>query len=398
MSVKRFDISSLDFMMEDNNGFLKGDGIVTRTGVFTYVNADGTLRRELRHPDDVLRIDSLKTMKMIPITNNHPADLVNPQNAQELTIGFVGENIRPDGSHVAAPVSITVGSAIEEVHAGKRQLSLGYTVDVIEEAGEYDGISYQYRQTNIRYNHLALVNKARAGDKAKLKFDGFNLDEGDAILCTDEIKDDDNSSKNKQKPKQEVDVMSKTSNFNIDGISYDAAPEVVNFINKLQSKHDTIEGELNTKLDEVDKLNEKVTTLTANLDDANSKIKKLENTDHSESVNKAVKERVDIMQIAEKVVDTKKNNLDEMSNEEIMKAVIVSQDSDAKFDGIDEDQLSIYIKARYDSAVSVIGKKKVNKQKQTVNNTNNSDSDDEHTDADDARKQMIKDMKNPKLS
>ncbi len=77
--VKRFDIGNLiEYVYETKDGFLKGDGVVTRTGVFTYVNADGSLRKELRHPSDVLSLNSMHSMKMIPITNNHPTDFVTP--------------------------------------------------------------------------------------------------------------------------------------------------------------------------------------------------------------------------------------------------------------------------------------------------------------------------------
>ena len=393
---KRFDISSLDFMMEDNNGFFKGDGIVTRTGVFTYANSDGTLRRELRHPDDVLRIDSLKTMEMIPLTNNHPTDLVTPMNAKELSVGFVGENIRPDGSHVAASVAITDGNTIEEIKAGKQQLSLGYSVDLIDEVGEYDGIKYDARQTNIRYNHLALVNSARAGNKAKLKFDAFNLDADDAIMIVDK-KDDNSSNNNKQKPKQEINRMSK---FTIDSLSYDAAPEVVNYLNKLQNKHDTIEKELTIKLDELDDMTKDLTKVTAERDASLAKFDKLEKKDNSDEINATVKERIDILTIANKVLDGKKHKIDEMTNSELMEQVVINQDSTFKLDSIQEDQRSVYLKARYDFTITSLDKKIVNQQKKIVTNIDiNKDinKDTDVIDADDAREKMIKDSKEMKV-
>ena len=55
----RFDAGNIIKITETKEGFLKGDAILTRTGVFTYVNADGSLRKELRHPDDVFVLDSL---------------------------------------------------------------------------------------------------------------------------------------------------------------------------------------------------------------------------------------------------------------------------------------------------------------------------------------------------
>jgi hypothetical protein len=122
-------------------GFLKADAIVTRTGVFFYKNLDGTVRRELRHPDDVLNSESLLSMKMIPVTNDHPVErLVNAENAKRLSVGYTGENIRPEGSFIFSNFVVTDKDAINDiVQGGKKQLSLGYTVDLIEEKGDFEG-------------------------------------------------------------------------------------------------------------------------------------------------------------------------------------------------------------------------------------------------------------------
>ena len=40
-------------------GYIKARSIVTRCGVFLYKNADGTIRKELRHPDYVMLPESL---------------------------------------------------------------------------------------------------------------------------------------------------------------------------------------------------------------------------------------------------------------------------------------------------------------------------------------------------
>lgn len=485
MSVKRFDISTVRYMNIDSNGFLRGDGVVTRIGVFTYANPDGTLRKELRHPDDILRVDSLNTMSMIPITDGHPQDMISPENAKRLSVGFVGENIRPDGSHIIAPVVITDANTINKVQGGVKSLSLGYAVDLIKEDGEYDGMRYDFRQTNVRYNHLAIVNTARAGNGAKLKFDGFNMDAEDAVLVEDAIinnkdiftpedidwdeyadpeylndvqncmtvkKREDRTAalrkslralgkrkeinrqriKSGEKPLLEGKPVSlssfieKTSAtkttvknikkgdsadniflkqftggkgmddvFRIDGISYPCSPEVVNFINKLQVKHDALEKELDGKLSEVDTLRKDKDTISAERDTAIDKIKKLEGQNHSDEINKLVKERVDIMNVAEKVIpngvikiDGKDVKLDSADNISIKKAVISSQSSDVNFDGKSED----YINARFDTVVEGIVKSGITSQKKVTIPQGNGGSSD-RIDADEARQKMIKEMK-----
>lgn len=58
---------------------------------------------------------------------------------------------------------------------------MGYTVDLVPETGTYNGEPYDYMQTNIRYNHLAIVDEARAGPEARIALDGE-----DAVLINKE--------------------------------------------------------------------------------------------------------------------------------------------------------------------------------------------------------------------
>jgi hypothetical protein len=59
---------------------------------------------------------------------------------------------------------------------GMRELSCGYDCDVTDESGtwindEGESLTYDKRQRNIRYNHLAIVDFARAGRNARVRFD-----------------------------------------------------------------------------------------------------------------------------------------------------------------------------------------------------------------------------------
>src|SRR5690606_13295711 len=99
-----------------DEGYIKANAVVTRTGVFLYKNPDGTLRRELRHPDEVLQTDSLETMKMIPVTNGHPSQrLLNADNSKELAIGFTGESITTDNQYILANFLITDAEGVRDV-------------------------------------------------------------------------------------------------------------------------------------------------------------------------------------------------------------------------------------------------------------------------------------------
>lgn len=182
MIVRRFDNGTVVSMEKTPEGFLKGIARVTRTGVFTYRNADGTLRRELRHPDEVFSRASLDSMRMIPITNLHPMDkLVNADTAKALSIGMTGENVIPDGKFVLVPIAITTQDGVSAVEAGREELSLGYETELEEKSGNYDGEEFDFIQRGIMYNHLAIVDRGRAGVDVRL-----NMDAADAIEVPDE--------------------------------------------------------------------------------------------------------------------------------------------------------------------------------------------------------------------
>lgn len=76
-TVKRFDTLDAGSWMttkftRTTEGFLTGRAIVTSIGVFTYQYADGTVLRELRLPEEVFAPESLESMKLKPVTNQHP--------------------------------------------------------------------------------------------------------------------------------------------------------------------------------------------------------------------------------------------------------------------------------------------------------------------------------------
>lgn len=71
--VQRLDSISLDQTYFTDEGYLVDHPIVTSTGIFEYMNPDGSMRRELRLPEDVFAPESLKTYRGKPIIITHDA-------------------------------------------------------------------------------------------------------------------------------------------------------------------------------------------------------------------------------------------------------------------------------------------------------------------------------------
>lgn len=153
------------------NGFVRAEGYLTRTGIFVYRDSNGRTVRELRTPDEVMSRETVDSFALVPVTNDHPPELLTADNAKRYAVGAVSEQVQPDGDKLRASLMITDAKTIEEVQSGKVELSCGYTADVVAEAGTWNGQRYDARQTNIRGNHVAIVDVGRAGPECALRMD-----------------------------------------------------------------------------------------------------------------------------------------------------------------------------------------------------------------------------------
>lgn len=146
------------------DGRIRVQAHLTRCGVFEYHNPDGSVRRELRLPEEVFNPRALNSFCLAPVTNEHPPVMLNPTNATEYAIGGLGEVITRDDDHVRGDFTVWHDKTIGQMEGGKLDVSCGYTCDLEEtpgvhpEYGPYDAI-----QRNIVGNHLAIVDHGRAG-------------------------------------------------------------------------------------------------------------------------------------------------------------------------------------------------------------------------------------------
>lgn len=389
----RFDRAPINSKHLTDEGFLNVRGIATRTGVFKYKNADGSVRRELRHPDDVLKSDSLNTMKSIPVTLLHPAEkVVTASNAKKVGVGFTGEDINHDGRLVDVNLKVTDQKAISTIEEGMQELSLGYSVEHVDEQGEFNGEKYDVRQTNIKYNHLAIVPAGRAGNEAKLLLDSnLVLDADDAIHFIDE---ENNINININK-KKETDMN--LVKVDLKGLSYDAAPEVKIALDeavKIANDSKTSIATLNTEK----------TTLQANLDTAEETIEANKKVDNSDVIAKAVTARITLEREASKHLDSE-IKIDGLSDIEIKKACIIKHfpSAETKLDGAEE----AYINARFDSVLEIEvnedgdhddKKSGISNQRKSMLNKNDSGNKEIKMDAKSARVRMIDSLLNPHKS
>ena len=168
--VMRLDAMPMPRAYFTPEGFLKDKPVLTSTGIFEYSNPDGSIRRELRLPEDVFSPESLRSYKGKPVVVSHDAGLIDKDNVAENQIGTILSEGERSGDDVRAEIIIHDTDAMK--NAGFKELSLGYNLDLDETPGEWNGQRYDAVQKNIRINHLALVREARAGEQARLNMDG----------------------------------------------------------------------------------------------------------------------------------------------------------------------------------------------------------------------------------
>lgn len=269
--AKRYDVGRIDGPVITPQGYLKADALATRAGIFTYLNFDGSLRRELRHPDEVFNKDSLASLAGVAVTNDHPPEALNAENTRKYAAGFTGDAVNQVSDLVQTKITITDDRAIQEILSGsKQELSCGYECTVEMTPGMWQGMEYDAVQKEIRYNHLAIVKYGRAGPEARIR-----MDAADAMMTDQEFKKetkDENTKKDGAILKDEIissDEQKKEQSMlvkvKIDGVEYEVSEEAAKAINAkidsfkdaqakcdaLSGKADSLEATLKKKDEEI---------------------------------------------------------------------------------------------------------------------------------------------------
>lgn len=178
MKVTVYDRSSYRITHREytDEGFLRVPGHVARTGIQDYLARElelpgdpNRIVKVYRPPEEVFNVDSLATYNGADITLNHPVGLVNAENYKIVSKGVSRGDGQKSDIFVQCDLIIKDAAAIKAVNSGKCELSAGYTAIYDETPGVTpDGEKYDYVQREIRINHIAIVDRGRAGALAKI--------------------------------------------------------------------------------------------------------------------------------------------------------------------------------------------------------------------------------------
>lgn len=313
-----------DSVRRTADGYLAATARVARGGnVQRYTGAEMGVDKPYvdvyRPEDEVFSDATMSSFASRPLTNNHPTESVTADNWREYSVGYSGEGVARDGDYIRVQLLMTDSAAIADYENGKRELSMGYTSDIKWQDGTTsDGQHFDAIQTSIRNNHIALVDKARAGHKARI---------GDRRAPSTTV------------PKQKEGVMPDLKTVVVDGLTVESTASGVEAINKVQKQLDDAQAQATETQSTHDKAiadkDAEIAKRDAIIDELNEQVM----TD--EQLDAAVKERADLVGKAKLVAD---EDYSGMSPDEIRKAAVKAKLGDAAI----ADKSPAYVEARFD--------------------------------------------------
>lgn len=357
--VVRMDRSRLGNVRRTGSGGARIPARLTRTGVLSYRNPDGTERRELRLAEEVFREDSLATLEHATVIDvEHHTGLVTPEVWKDVALGHV-HGVRRDGDFVASELVVQDADALERIDSGKlADVSCGYVCRLDPTPGVHGGQRYDCVQRDIRYNHVALCppRGGRAGPEVGLRLDSNSVVFIDEQEETDmktirldgrdyEVGSDAHHQKLEEIAKREQEAAVKKAQgemqVKLDAAASDASSQ--------KSRADKAEGERDAAVTALEQFKADASKAEAKAKEATAAKAKEEATYKK---NRRRLERLALRFFMEDDEDEEKMDkvddmLDAMSDRDLMLKVI--EKSDPKFDP--KDKSDDYVRSRFDAVV-----------------------------------------------
>lgn len=167
----------------DENGYLLVENNpLTKEGVFPYSGAQigldppDRIFKVYRPAEELQKAETLKSFELVPFINEHAmlGDYGVPAESKGV-LGVVGQNVKFNAPYLTADIKIFGNKMKDLLERGKNNISAGYSFDLDNTSGNFNGENYDCIQRNIRCNHIALVQEGRCGKDVRV------LDKNDII-------------------------------------------------------------------------------------------------------------------------------------------------------------------------------------------------------------------------
>lgn len=270
-----------------DEGFLEVPARISRTGIQNYKAVEmgvtdkdpEEIIRVFRPEEEVFSDNSLQSFANKPVTDDHPPELVNAKNAKTYAVGHAGQTITRDGDFVKTILHVTDADAITKIESGKVELSNGYLSDIDWTPGVTpDGEEYDAIQRNIRGNHIAIVERGRAGSDCRVA-DNLTTEKGDEV------------------------IMAKVT---IDGVDFEVPEQAAQAIGKLQIRlsdaEETAKSEAEKTKAKEDELEEEKKNSKAKEDEMKAKVDEAEEkVPTADALDKMVADRAELVSKAQAI-------------------------------------------------------------------------------------------------
>lgn len=177
----------------DINGWITiKDNPILKAGIFPYLGSEigqgepSRVYKVLRSDEELSKPETIKSFELVPLINEHLVlgELGTDTDDKPID-GIVGESIYFEAPHLKSNIKVFGKHIKKLIEVGKIELSAGYSCKYIPVENNPD---YDFIQTDIRANHLALVEAGRNGsDVAVQDALKFTLDSKELLMNLEDI-------------------------------------------------------------------------------------------------------------------------------------------------------------------------------------------------------------------
>ena len=177
----------------DINGWITiKDNPILKAGIFPYLGSEigqgepSRVYKVLRSEEELSKPETIKSFELVPLINEHfvLGELGTDTDDKPID-GIVGESIYFDAPYLKSNIKVFGKHIKKLIEVGKIELSAGYSCKYIPVENNPD---YDFIQTDIRANHLALVEAGRNGSDVAVQDSlNFTLDSKELLMNLEDI-------------------------------------------------------------------------------------------------------------------------------------------------------------------------------------------------------------------
>ena len=177
----------------DINGWITiKDNPILKAGIFPYLGSEigqgepTRVYKVLRSEEELSKPETIKSFELVPLINEHfvLGELGTDTDDKPID-GIVGESIYFEAPYLKSNIKVFGKHIKKLIEVGKIELSAGYSCKYIPVENNPD---YDFIQTDIRANHLALVEAGRNGSDVAVQDSlNFTLDSKELLMNLEDI-------------------------------------------------------------------------------------------------------------------------------------------------------------------------------------------------------------------